>query len=392
MVQASNQFHAAIRLDEPQLPLFCFGDRAFMSGIDIDQSVGFRFSEAVMNEEDFAPGACCSAELSFQVFNEAGVWSDFTYGEFDAYLGVRTNHSRVSYTGCFVAAEGNVIQGNETSPYLTFNGQAVSGVTSPVQAILLYRQECIVFLDNDTDISFRYTSTGLTRQSSALFLPPIRQAARDWKRKRQGFCFGHTQDGVTTGAVNVMVSGSGYLDAYEMISLGKMTAERPTFSTKKAISIDCYDRMQKFDTEYTMGSITYPCSLFELLQRVCNLANVPLKNSSITNGSAVLTGEPEFEGATWKDIISYIAELSGSFCRITRDGQLELRWFAPVSFNLNGHDYTECGFGYYNSAGVDKVVVRDTSEDDISAGQNGNTLYIMNNPIARKVDMYANSP
>ena len=131
MVITSDRFHEAIRSDAPQTPLFIF-DGGVVTKNDIDLSSGFRFQEAVMDGDDFEPGACCSSTLDFQLMNEDGEWSAFPFGDFTAYLGAQTFHRREKQRkGCVVLVGGNTIQGSDQPPYLTLNGQTVAGADAP---------------------------------------------------------------------------------------------------------------------------------------------------------------------------------------------------------------------------------------------------------------------
>ena len=198
MIATSARFHEAIREDELQMPLFIF-DNAVVTKEDIDTNMGFQFRETVIEEDDFAPGACCASTLDFRLMNENGEWSDFPFGDFTAYLGVRTLHQREkTRAGCEITAGSDSIKGSRTAPYLTLNGTAVSGVTEPVYALALLQGKLLAFTA-DGYFSFQYASGRLTAKIFTLHDAPILRSAAKWRRAGLGICYGHYIGGITTG-------------------------------------------------------------------------------------------------------------------------------------------------------------------------------------------------
>lgn len=385
MIATSARFHEAIREDEVQTPLFIF-ENAVVTKEDIDVTAGFQFRETVMDGDDFEPGACCSSTLEYRLMNENNEWSDFPFGDFTAYLGVRTLHQRdKARTGCVVMAGTDTIQGSRAAPYLTLNGAAVTGANEPVYALALFRDMLLAFTVNGY-LSFQYSAGSLTAHTFTIHDAPVLRVAAKWRRSRLGICYGHKIQGVTTGLSGencLTITGSGYTDSYEMVTLGKFTAERPIFSTKRRLSVSCRDAMQKFDVDYDSKKFSYPTTLHGLLRQTCEAAGVPLATAadSLTNGSATVPAEPDLKNATLKDILSYIGELSGTFAKIGRDGKLYMKWLESSGFRLDGHDYSECNVGYFTVAQISKIIQRNTNGDDKETGSGENPFYIKDNPV-----------
>ena len=385
MIATSARFHEAIREDEPQMPLFIF-ENAVVTKEDIDPNMGFQFRETVMEGDDFEPGSCCSSTLEFRLMNENNEWSDFPFGDFTAYLGVRTFHRREkTRSGCVVNAGTDTILGSRTAPYLTLNGTEVAGANVPVLALALFREKLLAFTATGY-VTFRYSSGSLTEQAFKIHDLPIFRAAEKWKRAGIGICYGHKIAEITTGlsAENCLtVAGGNYTDSYEMVTLGKFTAERPTFSTKRKLSVSCADDMQKFDVDYDSAQFSYPTTLHGLLSQTCAAAEVPLSTleRELTNGAASISKEPDLKNATLKDILRYIGELSGTFAKIGRDGELAMKWLQNVEMRLDGHDYAECNVGYYSAAPISKIIQRSVSGEDVETGSGENAFYIKDNPV-----------
>ncbi len=387
MIATSAEFHAAIKRDEPQMPLFIFDGKAVMSAQDVTAS-GLRFSENVMSGEDFVPGDCCSATLNFQVVNESKAWSNFDYGEFTALLGVRTHTERTDKRiPCYIRVDANVIEGWPEYPYLRFNGSAISEVTEPVKALVLFEEKLFAFTDSGY-VGFTYNGTAILKTAFGVYDAPIIRNSAKWKYLNYGIVYGHTMSGITTGLAdenNLVIFGRNFIDAYELIPLGVFTAERPVYSSRKSVSVDAFDRMTKFDADYDASQFQFPMTVFGLLQRVCAVAGVPPKNTSITNGEVTIPSAPDFEGNTLRDVLSYIAEISGDFARIDRYGRVELKWFTSAAITLDAHDYSECDVGFYHAAGVDQLVIRELGKDDVTFGQGENIWYLQQNPIVEAI-------
>lgn len=385
MIATSARFHEAIREDELQMPLFIF-DNAVVTKEDIDTNMGFQFRETVIEGDDFEPGACCASTLDFRLMNENDEWSSFPFGNFTAYLGVRTFHQREkTRAGCEITAGSDVIRGSREAPYLTLNGVAVSGANEPVYALALLREKLLAFTENGY-LSFQHASGSLTAKAFTLHDAPVLRSAAKWRRAGLGICYGHKITGVTTGLSGencLTITGSNYTDSYEMVTLGKFTAEKPVFSTKRRLAVSCADDMQKFDVDYDPSKFAYPTTLHGLLTQTCAAAGVPLATAAgaLTNGSATIPEEPDLKNVTLKDILKYIGELSGTFAKVGRDGMLSMKWLTTVSMRLDGHDYSECNVGYYNAAPISKIIQRSVTGDDTETGSGGNAFYIKDNPI-----------
>lgn len=385
MIATSARFHEAIREDELQMPLFIF-DNAVVNKEDIDTNIGFQFRETAIEGDDFEPGACCASTLDFRLMNENDEWSSFPFGNFTAYLGVRTFHQREkSRIGSMVSAGSDVIHGSCEAPYLTLNGTAMTDANEPVYALALFRDMLLVFTANGY-LSFRYDSGNLTAQEFQIHDTPVLRASEKWKRAGLGICYGHKIGGVTTGLSGencLTVTGGNYTDSYEMVPLGVFTAERPIFSTKRRLAVSCTDAMQKFDVDYDSAKFSYPTTLYGLLMQTCAAAGVTLAtaSSALTNGNATVQKAPDLKNATLKDILKYIGELSGTFARIGRDGRLTMKWLTAVDMRLDGHDYSECNVGYYNAAPISKIISRSIDGDDSEIGSGNDPFYIKGNPI-----------
>lgn len=102
--------------------------------------------------------------------------------------------------------------------------------------------------------------------------------------------------------------------------------------TNNVTSVVANDYMIKFDVPYE-DTITYPCTLKELAQNICEAVGVELGSEEFSNSDFVVV-DNQFEGSTAKEVIKNIAKSAFSWARIGQDNKLYF------DFNVNT-DVTE---------------------------------------------------
>lgn len=260
------------------------------SNEDILVTDGVRLTEEFNSETDMTIGLCPSAEIQFTMLNDNGQLSDFEFGTFTAYLGVR----------------------------ITDGEQGESAKTE----------------------SF-------------------------------------TENGVTA--------------LYEFAPIGTFIAHRPDIVRVMTIDVDANDRMTLFDTEMpskTALGITYPVTLSELTTAMCNYLEVPMKTDTWLNSDLVVTKEPkQFEAATMREVLGWIAEAGCSNARFNRDGKLEFVWFNLVAREFNEHQYSEFTPAWYETKIIDGLHIRNAdSTTEYTVGIGKNVYLIQDNPFLRQAD------
>lgn len=120
----------------------------------------------------------------------------------------------------------------------------------------------------------------------------------------------------------------------EKNKIGLYTIEKPSNPSRNTLKFTAYDRMVWFDVDITDVVMTTDFSgmtLHGLLQWLCDLVGIRLKNNSIPNGDYILD---DFSmEITARKLLEYIAEVACSFARITVDGLLELAWYTDRYFD-----------------------------------------------------------
>ena len=133
----------------------------------------------------------------------------------------------------------------------------------------------------------------------------------------------------------------------EWIRKGTYTIDDPV-SKGSTIAITALDNMYKFDRLYSDSTLAYPATLGEIVRDACSRCAVPL-SSRFDNDSYTVTVRPDDVSMTFREVISYAAQIAGCFARINMDGALELRWYDFDAFE--GEDHLDGGrFDNYTSA------------------------------------------
>lgn len=122
-------------------------------------------------------------------------------------------------------------------------------------------------------------------------------------------------------------------NSVEYIPFGLFTAEKPVLDENGEVTVKLYDRMKKFETAY-FTHLTYPAPLTDVLQEVCQTADVPYIAPS-TN----ITIEKKPEGYTCREMIVYLGQLLGKFAIIDRSGNLVFKWYSEINYSLNAGRY-----------------------------------------------------
>lgn len=184
---------------------------------------------------------------------------------------------------------------------------------------------------------------------------------------------------------------NGVAKTYEFTPLGTFIADRPAVVKKKILTITANDQMQLFDKDMptaTALGLTYPTTLSNLFVKLCTYVGVTYKSSTFVNSALSVPSEPEdFEDATMREVLGWIAEAAGSIARFDRDGKLEMAWFNTVAAVYDEHNYTEFTPAWYATKAIDSLHIRNSnSEAETTQGAGNNNYLIQNNPFLRRPD------
>lgn len=155
------------------------------------------------------------------------------------------------------------------------------------------------------------------------------------------------------------------------------------------LKLDCSDRMDDA-SDIPYSPLKMPCSLYEICTNIANRLYSSFANTvdELPFLSTVID-DSIFEGYSLRQVISLIAEATGSFAIFNYDGELELKWFTESGIELredwskkaivlNGNTFTTDG----NPVKVTGVSIVSGEENKAFVGTEEYLLEIIDNPIA----------
>lgn len=147
--------------------------------------------------------------------------------------------------------------------------------------------------------------------------------------------------------------------------------------SEKYITITAYDAMAKFDKQYE--SLKFPKTLSEIFSDACSKCGVPYSSLRFPNNSFnVQRGEFINEGTTYRDIISYVAQLACCFARVNVDGMLEMRWYRETDTDITERQKISGSIAVSCA-----LIVAADSEQQYIIGHKGYAVNIEDNPLAQ---------
>lgn len=378
MYQASSAFHNAVANNAPQKALLVFADAIFTNE-DIDVDAGIEMDDYFNTETDIAIGQALSNEIRFSLFNDDRLLNNYEFGEFTAMVGVQTSAGTYSDNAYVIVFDGEVAwRGRNTTPYLTRNNSPVSSQPSwPVKSIAVYGTKVYAF--GASGQCKVYTNGGAAVSDTINSF--MQNKVRHWDGK--GFNLNMDSRILKTYA-------GGKTETYEFVPWGRFIAKRPNVPDVNQIAFVCHDQMTKFDKDMPTTAelgISYPCTFSTLFMKLCQYAEVLYDTSDFINSTAVITEEPdEFENATMRQVMQWLAEAAASNLVFNRDGMLVFDWLHSTSLTLDEYNYIEYAPFWYETTRVDKLYNRSSeSGRDLTVGTGNIGYLIQDNPLLKGV-------
>ena len=144
----------------------------------------------------------------------------------------------------------------------------------------------------------------------------------------------------------------------EWVPLGLFTAQKPK-SDSGVVTFTAYDRIQARMSGAFLSELTYPCDGKAVLVEMAKKTGVPIITTNLPDGvmipkRAVSTdsivdesGNPvtdtkyvtPFDGYTYREALSYIAQFYGMFATMDRSGNVVFRWYAAADCSISADRY-----------------------------------------------------
>lgn len=118
----------------------------------------------------------------------------------------------------------------------------------------------------------------------------------------------------------------------ERIRLCTMTVVEAPYQNSSLITLTCQDNMMKFDRDYSESKLEYPASRSEIVRDACNVCGVPLQTVRFDNDDYVIKNKPDTEQLTFRQVLSWVAQIGGQWCKCDSYGRLCIGWYDLKSY------------------------------------------------------------
>lgn len=112
----------------------------------------------------------------------------------------------------------------------------------------------------------------------------------------------------------------------EKIRKGTYTIKESKFNVS-FITLELLDNMSKFDKKYSESKLIYPATLNQIVRDACSICGVSLQTFNFPHDDFIVQNRPVDEAITFREIISWCAQIAGCFARCDVYGRLEIKWF-----------------------------------------------------------------
>lgn len=373
MYQASTAFHTSAMSETTDKRLLMQFSDTFLTGADVgDIEVTYPLNE----ETDLSVGKCVSAELKTSVLNYHGLLSGFGFGKCKVSLGALIGTDTWSGNGLSVVygygtANAVTITANATAPYL-------SGVTGDQPT---FAPDCLVLMGDtlyagDGTNLWAATISGTTLTAKAVDNDFLAYKLGQWSGR-----------GISYQGKMAYEFASGGVDKYEYVPLGTFYFDTPEQRRVANISCEALDGMQMFnvDVDDWWASLQWPLTRGQLLQSLCTYVGVTLKTATFPGSTESLASAPMAgNGFVGKDVLGWIAETACSYARMSRDGGLELVWFAAQNVKLTRNQHFGDSPAEYETPAVEALHVMVANTDlgvMLPENGSGNEYQVLDNPL-----------
>ena len=145
------------------------------------------------------------------------------------------------------------------------------------------------------------------------------------------------------------------------------------------IRITALDRMMWFEKEIDWTRLSFPCTVTDLLVDICTECGVPWTPVVLTNGSYNITETPSV-AETYRDLLGYICEVTGTNAYFDASGELVLDWFSSSSgFTLTTENRRNSDIS--EEAVVITGVVVETETEKYVSGSDAYPITVSMNPL-----------
>ncbi len=127
----------------------------------------------------------------------------------------------------------------------------------------------------------------------------------------------------------------------ESVSKGIYTVNETSYDGD-IITLECLDNMHKFDVGYGKSNLVYPATLFQIVQDACECCNMVLATGSLQfeHYDYVIKEKPDDDTITFRDVLTWVGQISGHFWKCNKDGQLIAGWYNMSDLSAENNIHT----------------------------------------------------
>ena len=152
-------------------------------------------------------------------------------------------------------------------------------------------------------------------------------------------------------------------DGAETIPMGVFIATEPKVTNDCLVEIEAQDRACKLEIQWTTEKEHWPMTLSQLVHRACEVAGLEWGSETFPNSDLLIEMGAAVE-TTARAIVSYAAQIAGSFARMGRDGRLRFQWYTKTGREIGPESATRQMVAQYTVPVFDQVRVL-TEEGDL---------------------------
>lgn len=148
------------------------------------------------------------------------------------------------------------------------------------------------------------------------------------------------------------------------------------------INLSALDRMVKFDKEVSPDDLTFPMTVSELLTTCCSRCGILLQTDTaeLPNRNYVINNFPEEDSLTYRRLIQWLAEITGTCAYIDWNGKLRLEWYTETTTVLSPAERYSSDM-YENDITISGVQITDTDEQTYLVGTDDYAFNIEGNAL-----------
>lgn len=153
------------------------------------------------------------------------------------------------------------------------------------------------------------------------------------------------------------------------IPIGYFTVDEPPRKLT-SISLNALDRMVSFDKDFDRENITFPATVGELILYCCTKCSVPLQTevNTLSNYDYSVTACPDVDNLTYRQILQWCGQITGTCLYIDYDGKLRLEWYSDTSSITLDKTLRYTSDLYENAITITGVKITDKEKNSYLAG------------------------